>query len=72
MPRSGTLADGGIPAVAWSHLTVSFITCGRATAGLSRNCCAWSKTPKTGLNGGEHARESCAREIAESPRGART
>jgi hypothetical protein len=55
---------GGRPGILWSHLTVSFMSCGLATAGISRSCCAWSRDFPDDLNRSTHAAESCTLVLA--------
>jgi len=47
----------------WSQLMVSTTSCSGPKAEVSRGCCAWPSMPRTGLNEGAHARESCACEF---------
>jgi len=45
----------------WAHLMGSFPSRGRAAGDGSRHCCAWSRRPRTDLNGGAHAAVACWR-----------
>ncbi len=44
----------------WSQLRAS----ARTVSGISSRCCAWSRTPRMGLNICQHAAEACARRTA--------
>jgi hypothetical protein len=57
---------GGHFALAWAQLAVSIASPGRCHRRDQPSCCAWSRTSRTGPNGGAHAAESCGRRTAET------
>jgi hypothetical protein len=46
----------------WAHLVGSFPEPMTCPAAGGRRCCAWSRMPRTGLNGGAHAAGACWRQ----------
>jgi hypothetical protein len=51
---------GGCLGTPWLiNLSQLGVACG-AAAGINRGCCAWSRTPWTGVTGEAHAAEACA------------
>jgi len=51
---------GGYRGTPLAHLCGSVMSRVRPAAGISRGCCAWSRTSWTGVTGVAHAAEACA------------